>query len=42
VLPGVANGSVTPPDWNPDVKAYTLYHASVGYTGIKNLGSPSA
>ena len=38
VLPGVANGSVTPPDWKPDVDAYTLYHASVGYTGIKNLG----
>jgi iron complex outermembrane receptor protein len=38
VLPGVANGSVTPPDWTPNVSAYTLYNMSVGYTGIKNLG----
>jgi iron complex outermembrane receptor protein len=38
VLPGVANGSVVPADWNPDVKAYTLYNASVSYTGIKNMG----
>lgn len=38
MLPGVANGSVVPADWNPDVKAYTLYNASVGYTGIKSLG----
>ncbi|MDE2146543.1 MAG: TonB-dependent receptor [Burkholderiales bacterium] len=37
VLPGVANGSVSPPDWNPRVKAYVLYNASVTYTGIKNL-----
>lgn len=38
VLPGVANGSVVPPDWSPNVKPYTIYHVSVGYTGIKNLG----
>jgi len=38
VLPGVANGSVTPPDWTPDVAAYQLFNASIGYTGIKNLG----
>jgi iron complex outermembrane receptor protein len=37
-LPGVANGSVVPPDWNPNVKAYTLYNTSVSYTGVKNLG----
>ena len=38
VLPGVANGSITPPDWNPNVAAYTLYNASVTYTGYKNTG----
>ena len=38
VLPGVANGSVTPADWTPDVAAYQLFNASIGYTGIKNLG----
>ena len=38
VLPGVANGSVVPPDWNPKVKAYQLWNASVSYTGVKNLG----
>jgi iron complex outermembrane receptor protein len=37
VLPGVANGSVSPPNWNPRVDSYTLYHASVSYTGFKNL-----
>ncbi len=37
VLPGVANGSVTPPLWKPDVSSYVLYNASVSYTGIKNL-----
>ena len=37
VLPGVANGSVSPPDWAPKVKAYQLWNASVGYTGVKNL-----
>jgi len=38
VLPGVANGSITPPDWNPNVAAYTIYNASVTYTGYKNTG----
>ena len=38
VLPGVANGSITPPDWNPNVAAYTVYNASVTYTGVKNTG----
>jgi len=37
VLPGVANGSVTPPNWNPRVDRYVVYNASVTYTGIKNL-----
>ncbi len=35
-LPGVANGSVVPPDWNPNVSAYTLYNLSVSYNGFKN------
>ena len=26
-----------PADWNPDVDSYTLYNASVTYSGIKNL-----
>ena len=37
VLPGVANGSIVPSGWTPDVAAYVLYNASVTYTGIKNL-----
>jgi iron complex outermembrane receptor protein len=37
VLPGVANGSIVPPNWTPDVAAYILYNASVTYSGIKNL-----
>ncbi len=37
VLPGVLNGSVVPVNYNPNVDSYTLYHASVTYTGIKNL-----
>jgi iron complex outermembrane receptor protein len=27
----------TPTDWNPDVASYTLYNASVSYSGVKNL-----
>jgi iron complex outermembrane receptor protein len=38
VLPGVANGSIVPANWDPKVKAYTLHDISVRYTGIKNLG----
>jgi iron complex outermembrane receptor protein len=38
VLPGVANGTVSPPDWKQNVDRYVIYNASVGYTGIKNLG----
>ena len=37
VLPGVANGSVVPPNLNPTVDAYSIFHASVTYTGFKNL-----
>ncbi len=37
VLPGVANGTIVPPNWSPKVKAYQLWNASVGYTGVKNL-----
>ena len=37
VLPGVANGSVVPPDWSPKVKAYQLWNTSVSYSGVKNL-----
>ncbi|WP_426174601.1 TonB-dependent receptor domain-containing protein [Massilia sp. TWR1-2-2] len=37
VLPGVANGLVKPSNYNPDVDAYSIFHASVSYTGIKNL-----
>jgi iron complex outermembrane receptor protein len=37
MLPGIANGSIVPENWNPKVKAYQLWNASIGYTGIKNL-----
>ncbi|MCE4538913.1 TonB-dependent receptor [Pelomonas sp. P7] len=37
-LPGVANGSIVPPEWKPNVSKYVTYNASVSYTGIKNLG----
>lgn len=37
VLPGVANGSVRPADWNPKVAPYSIFNASVAYTGIKDL-----
>jgi len=37
VLPGVANGTVSPPNWQPTVSSYMLFHASVTYTGFKNL-----
>ena len=37
VLPGVANGSVSPPNLNPTVASYTLYNVSTTYTGFKNL-----
>ena len=37
VLPGVLNGTVTPPNWSPTVDPYWLHHVSVSYTGIKHL-----
>ena len=37
VLPGVANGTITPPNWNPTVDPYWLHHVSVSYTGFKHL-----
>lgn len=36
VPPGVANGTIMPTLWDPVVKPYSLFHASVKYTGIKN------
>jgi iron complex outermembrane receptor protein len=36
VLPGVANGLVRPPDWNPKVKPYSIYGLSLTYRGIKH------
>ena len=36
VLPGVANGVVHPSDLNPDVKAYSIFHLSLSYTGVPN------
>jgi iron complex outermembrane receptor protein len=35
-LPGVANGTVVPPDFDPKVKAYSIFNLSVNYTGFKN------
>ena len=35
--PGVINGAVQPALWDPVVKSYTLWHASVSYTGVRNL-----
>ena len=37
VLPGVANGSVKPADWNPKVKPYSLYGLSATYRGFRNI-----
>ncbi len=37
VLPGVAAGAVTPPDWKPKVDSLTTYNLSASYSGIKNL-----
>ncbi len=36
-LPGVANGSVKPANWQPNVESYSVFNLSVGYTGFKNL-----
>ncbi len=37
VLPGVATGAVSPPDWKARVDDYITYNLSASYTGIKNL-----
>jgi iron complex outermembrane receptor protein len=37
VPPGVANGTIMPSQWDPVVKPYSIFHASVKYTGFKNL-----
>ena len=37
VLPGVASGRVVPGNYNPKVDAYSIFHASTTYSGIKNL-----
>jgi iron complex outermembrane receptor protein len=37
VLPGVATGAVTPPDWKARVDDYITYNLSASYSGIKNL-----
>ena len=37
VLPGVASGLVMPWNYHPNVKPYSIFHASVTYSGIKNL-----
>jgi iron complex outermembrane receptor protein len=34
VLPGVANGIVHPSDYNPDVKAYSIFNLSLTYSGV--------
>ena len=36
VLPGVLSGVVKPKDWNPRVKAYSLFGISATYRGIPN------
>jgi iron complex outermembrane receptor protein len=36
VLPGVANGSVRPPNWQPRVKPYSTYGLTVTYRGLRN------
>ncbi|MET0209236.1 MAG: TonB-dependent receptor [Burkholderiaceae bacterium] len=37
VPPGVANGNASAPLFDPRVKPYYLHHASLAYSGIKNL-----
>ena len=34
---GAVGGAYLPADWNPNVESYTLYNASVSYTGFKNM-----
>jgi iron complex outermembrane recepter protein len=37
VIPGIANGTVKPANWNPVVRPYAVFNVSVGYSGIKNM-----
>ena len=37
VLPGVANGLVTPSNYNPKVDAYSIFNLTATYTGFKNV-----
>lgn len=37
VPPGIANGTYTASQWDPKVKAYSLWNAAVSWTGIPNL-----
>jgi iron complex outermembrane receptor protein len=37
VLPGVATGAVSPPNWKRKVDSYTTYNWALTYSGIKNL-----
>ncbi|MGZ8292713.1 MAG: TonB-dependent receptor domain-containing protein [Telluria sp.] len=37
VLPGVLSGKVVPSNYNAKVDPYSIFHASVSYSGIKNL-----
>jgi iron complex outermembrane recepter protein len=36
-LPGVTDGSVTPPNLEKNVKAYMIFNASLSYTGIEGV-----
>jgi iron complex outermembrane recepter protein len=37
VLPGVANGSVRPANWNPIVNPYEVFNFSLSWRGIKDM-----
>lgn len=37
VLPGVANGTIRPSDWNAKVRPYSIYSFSLTYRGLKNM-----
>ncbi len=37
VLPGVASGRIVPSNYQAKVDAYSIFHASLSYTGVKNL-----
>ena len=37
VLPGVASGRVTPPDYNTKVDDYSIFNLSVNYTGLRDV-----